>query len=164
MHDAPETTPEAAVEIIPAGTPERSAAKQRIKLAFIGGTATLAYLSKSEGVPYVTVQKWSSEENWGDLKRAALQKTDAKVAENISSWIAEQRVVQIKRSVSRAAKLQAKADQILPNITEASELQSMATAEEKVDTIVRRNLGMDSEHPGGSAVTVNILAGGVQLS
>jgi hypothetical protein len=157
---------DASTDVFPAGSLERSAAKEKIRLAFMSGVGTLAALSIKERVPYQTVLRWSKEERWGDSKREVATISGQKTTENVADWIAEQRTVQIKGAITRARKLQAAIDRTMPEgaVLEPSELQAIASAEEKADNIVRRNLGMDQQNQSGAAVSINILAGGIQVA
>jgi hypothetical protein len=151
-------------------TPERLEAKERIRLAFIAGKATLAFLASQERLPIDTVQRWSSNESWGAQKCEIQQRADGRLTDDISDFLAKERTKQVKRAITRASKLQQCADKIIHDESgevrrlDASELQALSTAEERADNIIRRNLGMDQQNGGNSGTTVNILAGNISLA
>jgi hypothetical protein len=148
-------------------SPERAAAKQAIKLAFISGSATLTQLSVKYMVPYETVARWSKNEHWKEQKGKIATVSEQKLTDNLTDFIAEERVKQVRRALGRAQGLQKLADEAVVNVGKdlsPADVQALASAEERADNIVRRNLGMDQQHGGGSSVSINILAGGVQLS
>lgn len=157
-------------DVLPPGSLERAAAMERVKLAFISGQGSLVALSVRERVPYQYVLRASSDEKWSEQKLAVAQKTDSKLSENLADFIAEQRTLQVKRALTRAQKLQDLADlaanneKAKPDGLLASAVQALASAEERADNIVRRNLGMDQQSNGGGSVSINILAGGISLS
>lgn len=165
--EACEEVIEADCEVVPSGTLERVAAMQRIKMAFMSGQGSLAALAVKERVPYQTVLRASSDEKWSIQKKDVLQKTDTKVAESVADWVAEQRTLQIKTALKRARRMQKAIDQSLGEedaVLLPAELQALASAEERMDNIARRNLGMDGQTQQSAAVSINILAGGIQLS
>jgi len=145
-------------------SPERAAAKERIRLAYVSGKNTLARLAVAERIPYNTVMKWSSDEGWNKEKANVALKSDSKLIENIADWVAEQKTVQIKRAVKRSGALQAAIDKALADNLTPADIQALASAEERMDNVVRRNLGMDDQSGGRSSVSINILAGGVQMT
>lgn len=165
------TTVESEVDdILPAGSIERAEAKERIKLAYITGRATLLALAVKERVPYTTAMRWSKEEQWHVAAEETRTLSASKTVESLSDFIAEQRTLQVKRALTRAQKLQDLADLAADNEKSkpdgllASAVQALASAEERADNIVRRNLGMDQQSGGNSSVSINILAGGISLS
>ncbi len=151
---------------------ERAQAKESIRLAFISGRATLAASAIKHRIPYETVLGWSKREEWAlerDKTGSAISRI---VTETMQDFVAEQKQVQIRRALVRAQKLRELVDSAAENEKGtdvgllASAVQALASAEERADNIVRRNLGMDGQsNGGGSQVSVNIVAsGGVQFS
>lgn len=151
-------------------SPERAAKKERIRIAFVTGKASLAHLSRSEGLPYSTLSRWSVEEQWGEKKAEIALKTDEGLVENLTDFIAKERAAQVKRAISRAGKLRSLVDKAAENAERSeeglkpSDVQALSTAEERADNIVRRNLGMDQQSGGGNSLSVNILAQSINLS
>jgi hypothetical protein len=168
--DATDREVEQQSEFLPLGSLERAAAKERIKLAYLSGSQTLLAGAVKEGISYHTVMRWSKEECWHGTKEVVAKTADLKTAENITDLIAEERTKQIKRALARAQKIQERIDKAAENEESAPEgllasaVQALASAEERADNIVRRNLGMDQQSGGNSSVSINILAGGISLS
>ncbi len=148
---------------------ERTAAKEAIRVAFLAGRSTLAASAVKYRIPYETILTWSKREGWAAEREKMAVAVTAKVTESLHDFIAEQKSVQIRRALSRAQKLQTLVDSAAENEAGqengllASAVQALASAEERADNIVRRNLGMDSQQSGGSA-SVNIIAGNVSFS
>lgn len=157
-------------EVLDWYSPERAAAKERIRIAFVTGKATLAYMSRVEKVPYGTIAQWSVNEKWGEAKAAVAEQTSNSLVENLSDFIAKERAVQVKRAISRANKLRSLVDKAAENAEGSengllpSDVQALSTAEERADNITRRNLGMDQQSGGGSSLSVNILSQSIHLS
>lgn len=156
--------------LLPVGSIERAEAKERIRLAYVSGRGTLLALAVKERVPYQTVMRWSKEDGWQGEKTQVVTVANQKTTESITDWVAEQRTAQIKRAITRAAKLQERIETAAENEARrdegllASAVQALASAEERADNIVRRNLGMDQQSNGSSSVSINILASGISLS
>lgn len=151
-------------------SPERAAAKERIRLAFITGKATLAYMARMEKISYSTIMQWSSAEEWGKTREKTIEATSSKTEENIVEWMAKERMEQVKRAITRANKLRSLVDKAAENAEGSengllpSDVQALSTAEERADNITRRNLGMDQQSGGGSSLSVNILSQSIHLS
>lgn len=157
-------------DYIEKGSPIRQEVKDKIKLAYISGKANLAYMSRTERVPYATLMRWSMEESWAEKKQAVAQRTESETIENIADFVAKERVMQIKRAISRAGKLRSLVDKAAENAERSeeglkpSDVQALSTAEERADNITRRNLGMDQQSGGGNSLSVNILSQSIVLS
>lgn len=151
-------------------SPERAAAKERIRLAFITGKATLAYMARTEKISYSTIMQWSSAEEWGKAREKTIEAASSKTEENIVEWMAKERTAQIKRSLSRAGNIRSLVDEAAENARRSesgllpSDVQALSTAEERADNITRRNLGMDQQSGGGNSLSVNILTNSITLS
>lgn len=156
-------------------SPERAAAKERIRLAFVSGKATLAYMARIEKVPYNTISQWSIKEKWGEAKAAVALKTSEELVENIADFVAKERVKQVKRALSRSDNIRSLVDEAAKNARQRvnadgssgimpSDVQALSTAEERADNITRRNLGMDQQSGGGNSLSVNILTNSITLS
>lgn len=153
--------------MLPVGSLERAAAKERIRLEYVAGRGTLLALATRERISYSTVMRWSSEDGWNIAKAKVQEKTDSTLVDKVADWMAEQREVQIKTAIKRARRMQKAIDQSLGEedaVLLPAELQALASAEERMDNIARRNLGMDGQTQQSAAVSINILAGGIQLS
>lgn len=137
--------------------------KRKCRIAYVSGRSTLTDLAETHGVPLNTVMDWSKKERWNEEKALVTSESHRKVTDKVSDWLAEQRTEQVKRGLTRALRLQKGIDKAITDesgdvkLLEAKDLQALATAEEKLDTIARRNLGM-SDESSGPTVNVNVLS------
>lgn len=162
-------------DYIEKGSPIRQEVKDKIKLAYISGKANLAYMARTERVPYATLMRWSMEESWAEKKKAVAERTESETIENIADLVAKERVKQVKRALSRSENIRSLVDEAAQNARRRvnedgssgimpSDVQALSTAEERADNITRRNLGMDQGSGGGNSLSVNILSQSIHLS
>lgn len=145
------------------GSPmSRGQMKEACRLAYCSGRHKLTELCVTYRLPYDTLRCWSREEGWSVTKAEVATQAHSGTVSAIADWLTEQRMEQMKRSVGRASRLQGAIDQCYPKDQEdkplcPKDLQSIATAEERADLIIRRNLGLDQPGAGAPLVNVNAL-------
>lgn len=157
------------VETVPAAAevPTRAQVKEACRLAFVSGQAKLAELSARHGIPYQTLREWSMQGEWGQIKAGQQEQLQTESKQNLEKWLQEERQRQTQRALERAQRLHKRLDGALEDDKplKPSDLRDLATAEDKVDVMIRRTLGMDDQ--GGSQsgkVSVNILSSLVQIA
>ena len=128
---------------------ERARAKEAIRLAYTTGQAKLIDLSDQHGISYNTAQRWAKDERWGESRSVVLTVSDRKTDSELAQWLTTERVRQVKEGVAEGRAIREdvrkarEASDLEEKVALAKVAQSLATAGERADLIIRRNLGME---------------------
>ncbi len=77
---------------------------------------------------------------------------------DLTPWIESEKRKQVIRAVKRAVEHQERIDSVALTVEDPKGMAMIATAEDKFDAIIRRNLGMSEGTGIGGSLNINILA------
>jgi hypothetical protein len=113
------------------------ALRERVRLEWLAGNATLRQLAERYGIPFGTVKRWHAAGAWGELSAAVRERADDEAMKRIESWLACQRESHVRRVVAFTetlfARIQAALDAMRVDRREAGNLVKVARAMEIAD-------------------------------
>ncbi len=147
------------------------------------GFVTLRTFAKERNLPLSTLFRRAANGKWkrkhnaiADAREAITEKT-VKAIESVGSeiesevraagemvladmapWIESEKRKQVIRAVKRAVEHQERIDSVALTVEDPKGMAMIATAEDKFDSIIRRNLGMSEGTGIGGSLNNNILA------
>ena len=143
-------------------TPEMRKLCERAKSYYLVGETPMQ-ISERLGVKRITIQQWVTRYKWQAEKKARRDQSTRVIDQLHSDTLADvivQHQERVKRAVDRHMDTIAQGE-----VADPDALVKTATALEKLDSVGRRNLGMNTESDSGAArTTFNFNLGGVKVT
>ncbi len=156
---------------------------ETLRYQFETGALTLRAFAKEHNLPTATLFRRAARGKWkrqviqiAGAREAVTQRTITAieaagskiesevvamgnlVLADLAPWIESEKRKQVIRAVKRAVEHQERIDSVALTVEDPKGMAMIATAEDKFDAIIRRNLGMSEGTGIGGSLNINILA------